>query len=291
MPSPKDALGAPRDLRDDDIVDFMMDTLRVNNPESPAPDKALSVDAPLGPEAQYYADWAQYQADQQRVAVQRELQRSCVSDAPALLRLDGHLLAAVACEDALMHRDLLTAVGALTHGSTQGTETLAWLSEHSGPWHGALWTVHNLEQSLDERDNWVLELEGTGQDRYWCCKLMARIEDENVDARLAKFFFQLLGQWIEVWRLVAQLQDAPSAEARRALLRAHPQLSEQSLVAHHERMMDVLNRTADTVGRLPLETQRFFLAKLQELRNATPGLSAPVSKRVPHGSLKRMLDF
>lgn len=290
MTSYKDARGAPRDLRDD-AVDLMMGALRVDDPPSTPRKKAAPaepVDAPSS--AQYYARYSQYYADQQRLAVQRELARPCVPDAPALLRLDGHVLAAVACEDALMHRDMLTAVGAMTHGATQGTETLAWLAKDSGPWHGPLWSVHNLEQGLDERDNWVLELEGAGEERYWCCKRMDRIVAENADARLAKFFFELLRQWAEVWRVVAQLQNAPSAEGRRAILRAHPQYSEQSLAAHHERMMAVLNRSADTVGRLPLETQQFFIAKLQELRAAASGLSAGDAQGFPNGNLKQMLQ-
>ena len=293
MTSHKNARGAPRDLRDD-AVDLMMGALRVDDPGSSPREKsarAESVDAPLGPGARYHANWAEYQADMRRLEVQRENARPCVPDAPALLRLDGHLLATVACEDALMHRDLLTAVGAMAHGATQGTETLAWLGEHPGPWHGALWSVHNVEQGLDETDNWVLELESAGEESYWCCKLMSRIEDENVDARLAKFFFELLRQWAEVWSIVGRLQAAPSPEAQRAILKAYPQYSQHSLEAHHERMLDVLNRSADTVGRLPMQTQQFFLGKLQELRAVVPGLSAAKAQGLPNGPLKTMLQL
>jgi len=244
--------GAPRELRDE-ALDLMLGALSVDDPES--------VDA-APTELQKLRRQHEDGAYQNTLAGDPTLRTPCASGAGALVRLDTYTLAAVACDDALAHRDVLTAVSALYGAAApQNPMTLEWLSNHPASWHGALWAVHNLDQGLDEREDWVLDTETSSNGIYWCCKQIDQVASESVDARLSKFCSILYSLW---WQLKVSKSPHPSEEI----------------------LTDVLNRAASTIAQLPTATRTMMR---DSMRAAAARFSAVDEQDVPNGPLKQLL--
>lgn len=252
MPSLMQArAGAPRELRDD-ALDLMLGALSVDDAESvdAAPTDLQKLQA-------HHEDAAR----RDTLTWDPALRSPCASNVGAFARLDGYTLAAVACDDALMHHDVLTAASMLSHVPSDFM-TLEWLHTGDVSWHGALWKAYNLEQGLDVREEWVLDTETSATGPHWCCKRLEYVEHENVDARLSKFCSILYGAW---WQLKGSNGSSPAEQV----------------------MTDVLNRAASTIAYLPEETRTMIR---DNMRRAVEHLPTANAQGIPDGALKQLVQ-
>ena len=243
--------GAPRELRDE-ALDLMLGALSV--------DDAEPVDAAPN-ELQKIRNHHEDAANRDTLAHDPALRTPCAPNAGALARLDIYTLAAVACDDALAHHDVLSAVSALS-GEPQDPMTLQWLTSHPGSWHGALWAVYNLDEGLDEREDWVLDTDPSTGSLRWCCKRIEQVENENVDVRLSRFCSILYGTW---WQLRASNYSGPLQQV----------------------MTDVLNRAASTIAYLPAATQTMIR---DDMRREVENFPAANAQSIPDGALKQLVQ-